>query len=741
MNEFLEQFLIESRELVDQASGDFLALEAAPGDRARIESAFRAVHTLKGAAGIMDFHAMGRALHALEDVLSRLQSGANLVTPALVAGGLEAMDRVTGWLDAMQADGVPPAAADAEADTLVARFSGAATDPPPEASVAEEDWAAELLARYPEAARDAACALRYAPDPDCFFRGEDPLARVSRLPGLLALEIAPAAPWPALAELDPFACNLTLLALLSGPPDAVAGLVTGAEVRPLRPGARSADAASALSEPALALLDAQLDLLAGHPGEGAAGRIASAGRVAGNVLRHAGRAGDAEAVGRAAAESLAAGEGSALARAIARARDGGDETPAEMAAPARPAADTSPEPAGPSGEAAARYLRVDMERVDALLTLAGELTVAKNAFAHVVAMVREGGDPVAVAAALSDQQAGLDRLVGRLQQTVLGLRLLPLSQVFGRFPRLLREIAGSLGKPARLVLEGEATEADKAVVDALFEPLLHGIRNALDHGIEPPAERERLGKPPVATIRLRAAREGEQLRVEVEDDGRGVDVAAIRAAAARRGLLSAEALAALPDEGAIDLVFAPGFSTASAVTDLSGRGVGMDAVRRAVERMGGRVAIESRPGVGTTLRMLLPFSVMLTRVMTVEVDGQAFGIPLDAVVETVRVPRSRIVPVGGARAFVLRGRTVPLLALGEALGRSAGGTQAPDVSVVVVAAGDQLGGFEVERLGGQMEVMLKPVEGLLSDAAAIAGTTLLGDGRVLIVLDPQELLA
>jgi two-component system chemotaxis sensor kinase CheA len=382
-----------------------------------------------------------------------------------------------------------------------------------------------------------------------------------------------------------------------------------------------------------------------------------------------------------------------------------------------------------------------MERIDALVTLAGELTVAKNALAHAVALAREGGDPTALTAHLAEQHAQLDRLIGQLQQTVLSVRLLPVSQVFNRFPRLLREIAGSLGKPARLVLEGEATEADKSVVDALFEPLLHGIRNALDHGIEPPAERESLGKPAVATIRLRAAREGEQLRVEVEDDGRGVDVAAVRAAATRRCLLPPDALAALTDEQVVDLVFAPGFSTAAAVTGLSGRGVGMDAVRRAVERMGGRVVLDSRPSRGTTLRLTLPFSLMLTRVMTVEADGQVFGIPLDAVVETVRIARSRIVPVGAARAFLLRDRTVPLVALGEVLGQASGPAQTSEANVVVVAVGDQLGGFEVERLGAQMEVMLKPVEGLLADVSAVAGTTLLGDGRVLIVLDPQELLA
>ena len=739
MKEFIEQFLLECRELVEQATHDIRALEKAPGDRGRLDGVFRAVHTLKGAAGIMDFRAMTRALHAAEDVLSATRASGGQVSPSLIGDGLYLLDQVTRWLDASEITGELPPDADAAADAVVARFEPNAAPSEP-AGGSAEDWLAGLLARQPKAAA-AGIALRYAPDPACFFRGEDPLALVAALPGLLALEIAPAAPWPDIESLDPFACNLVILALLSRSAEeaetALQPVKAQVEIRKL--------SCASLSEPARAVLEAQLLLLAEPGVDGAAGRMASAGRVAANVLRHAGLRDEAETIDRAVEESLAARDAADLRAAIRRARDGAP--PLASAASPTPAVPAVPDeeppvvtaPAQP--DVAARVLRVDVERIDALVTLASQLTVAKNALAHAADLAREGVDPAALAALLRDQHAGLDRLVGQLQQAVLGIRILPLSHVLGRFPRLVREIAANLGKPARLVIEGAATEADKAVVEALFEPVLHGVRNALDHGIEPAAEREALGKPTVATIRLRAARDGEQVRVEVEDDGRGIDAAAVRAAAARRGLLSPEALAALSDEQAIDLVFMPGFSTATTVTELSGRGVGMDAVRRAVERMGGRVALESRPGQGTILRMMLPFSVMLTRVMTVEAGRQVFGIPLDTVIETVRLTRDRIVPVGTARAFVLRDRTIPLLDLAEVLGTPAACADAPEINVVVVAMADQLGGLAVDRLGVQMEVMLKSVDGLLADIPAIAGTTLLGDGRILIVLDPQELLA
>ena len=232
-------------------------------------------------------------------------------------------------------------------------------------------------------------------------------------------------------------------------------------------------------------------------------------------------------------------------------------------------------------------------------------------------------------------------------------------------------MATSLGKPARLMIEGATTEADKTIVEAIAEPLLHVLRNGLDHGLEDASERAALGKPATATIHLRAERQGEHVVIEVEDDGRGIDVARVRDVARQRNAAPEAAIAAMSDEEAINLIFAPGFSTASHVTDLSGRGVGMDIVRNTIERLGGRVSVSSQRQRGTTVRFTLPFTVMMTQVLTVEAAGQVFGVPLEAVVETVRVGRSAIAPVGAARAMVLRDRTLPVIDLGQALGREA----------------------------------------------------------------------
>jgi two-component system chemotaxis sensor kinase CheA len=270
--------------------------------------------------------------------------------------------------------------------------------------------------------------------------------------------------------------------------------------------------------------------------------------------------------------------------------------------------------------------------------------------------------------------------------------------------------------------------------------LLHVLRNALDHGIETPAEREAAGKPALATLWLRARRDGEFVVVEVEDDGRGIDIANIRRIAVERGVIEAAEERELSDAEVLDLIFAPGFSTATQVTDLSGRGVGMNAVRNAVGHLAGSVQVSSRTGVGTTVSLRLPFSILMTRVMTVDAGGQMFGINLDCVLETARIPREQISAVGAAQAFVLRERTIPLIHLGKALGQGESQPDNQDAHVMVFSLAGRLGSLEVDRLGDRLDVMLAPAEGLLKGVPGIAGTALLGDGRVLVVLDLQELL-
>jgi two-component system, chemotaxis family, sensor kinase CheA len=453
--------------------------------------------------------------------------------------------------------------------------------------------------------------------------------------------------------------------------------------------------------------------------------MAAAGSVSINVLRQAGL----EAAAASVADALNDGNAISLIASIERAlREKPGGVLSEIV-------DTS----RPSSAAATRVLRVDTTRIDTLVNLTGELTVVKNALGHLATRAQAGLDAKGVAANLRDLQTQLDRLVGEVQRAVLRIRVLPMRQMFQRFPRPVREISASVGKLINFTVEGDDTEADKAIVESLFEPLLHVLRNAIDHGIEDSEERQATGKPSTATIVLRAFRQLDNVIVEIEDDGRGVDVARVREVAAARGLVAADTLARMTDAEIVDLIFVSGFSTAREVTDLSGRGVGMDAVRTVVERLGGRVSIDSRPNVGSVVRLTLPFTVMMTRLMTIESAGQVFGLPLDMVIETAIIPRDRIVSIGGAAAFAWRDKTVPLISLATSLGLGSRVSDAGQARVVITSAGGQLAAIEVERLGERMDVMLKPMEGLLGGVKGVTGTTLLGDGRVLIVLDVQEL--
>jgi two-component system chemotaxis sensor kinase CheA len=731
MNEFIEQFLLESRELVEHATDDLLALEEDAGGRDRIDSLFRALHTLKGAAGIVEFAPMGRALHAAEGVLSDIRSASTPMSPKIVDDCLACLDQVTRWLDAMQAAGAAPVDADAAADEIVRRFAGATTGPRDARVAVDEsvsDWLEQLRDRHKDRLPDARTAFRYRPDADAFFRGDDPLALVANISGLITLDLI----WQkavVLGDFDPFSCVIAIVGLAKASADRIRAALAGAGDQVEIVTLNHAEQGGSLLPPARAVLEAQILLLQVTDSAGKIGRIAAAGRVAVNVLRHAGRTAAAMDIESVLAGCVTDGDAARLAAAVEAALAGNAGDPAVGAGH-----EVKPRQGAPT-----RALRVDMERIDALVNLTGELTVVKNAFGHMAASALGGRDPKRFAADLREQQLRFDRLVGELQRAVLRIRVLPLRQVFARFPRLVREIATSVGKPVRLVTEGDATEADAAIVEHLFEPLLHVLRNAIDHGIEQPARRAELGKPATATIVLRARRHLDNVIISVEDDGSGIDIDRVRETAAARNLLSSETLAQMADADIINLIFSPGFSTASEVSGLSGRGVGMDSVKTAVERVGGHVGVESRPGRGAIIRLNLPFTVMMTRVMTVETAGQVFGFPLDTVVETAMVPRDRLVPVGKGRAFVLRDRTVPLIDLGETLGLPGSDRVNGEAKVVVTSAAGQVGGIEVEKLGERMDVMLKPMDGLLSGMRGVAGTSLLGDGRVLIVLDVQEL--
>jgi two-component system, chemotaxis family, sensor kinase CheA len=715
MNEFLQQFLIESRELVLQATEGLLLLEKSPADAECLDAVFRAFHTLKGGAGIVEFSAMEDALHSTETLLTEARAGKRTLNAALVGDCLTSLDRVSQWLDSLEQTGELPAV------TAVAGVDAVG-----------QDWVQSLVARHSSHIGHAATAFRFTPDRDCFFKGDDPIATVSSMQQLLALEMEPANEWPRIDNFDPYSCNLVLSGLTSSSAGEVSACLRSlsGECQAVSIGtAGPVAAASTMPQIVRDVLRAQLSVLDVKEVAGALGRLASAGTTTANAMRFCGLEAHAETIARATGQSIAEKSPSALRDSIVL-----------LLSPAAAPLAAVPAPVLQRQDSSTRTLRVNASQIDALVRLTGELTVAKNAIGHSAKVAQTNGD--SIAGRLNDHHNLLNRLITQLQQSVIGMRVLPLRTVFQRFPRVLREMSSSLGKAVQLRMEGEDTEADKTIVEMLFEPMLHVVRNALDHGVESAETRRASGKAHVATILMRAARDGDRVVIEISDDGAGIDVNRVRQVAKNRGVATEEDLSSMSESEVIDLVFSPGFSTASTVTEISGRGVGMDAVRSAVERVGGRVSIDSRSGQGTAVRFALPFSVMMTRVMTVESSGQIFGIPLDAVVETVRVSREAISGVGAARVIIQRNRTIPIVDLKQVLsaGNELRHSDEGDTAIIIASVAGQWVGICVDQPGERMEVMLKPLDGLLSGMPGIAGTTVLGDGRVLLVLDIAQML-
>lgn len=650
MDELLEQFVIEGRDLVQQAADSLMALERQPGSPSHIDSAFRAIHTLKGSAGLFDLAPMSTAMHAAEDLIGAIRDGRLDCSRASIDPLLDCVGTTDRWIEWIARTGGLPGDAAGCASQLAASLQ-VPPGPAAPAALATAPWMPALLARHPDAVvAGVVTGIRYAPIRDCFFLGDDPMALMRAVPGLAALDIAVAAPAD---PFDPFACTMVIEALSTAPASAIT--------------------------PVFRFVTDQVTL---------------------------------------AAPAIAA--------------------PIPTGRPANAAEQTSvrAEEVPPD---APRSFRVDAARVDAMVDIAGELIVAKNRLAHLVAQAATSAP--ALAQALGSSHADIDRLVGAMHRAVMDARMVPLNQTLRRLPRLVRDIAAQLGRDVRFEVGGGDTEADKAIADGLYEPLLHILRNAIDHGIEAPAARIAAGKPKEGLVTLDVASKAGAIVVTVSDDGAGIDPARLRQVAKARRIGSEAAIDALDDADALDLIFAPGFSTAAAVTAISGRGVGMDAVRNAVQALGGTATITSRIGAGSVIRLALPQAAAITTIVIVRTGPDRFGVPIGVVAETARIPWTEIIPVQGGSAFVLRDHTIPLLHLSDLLHLPPSPRAGLHAKILVAALGSQRTGLVVEAFEDRSDVLLRPLGGMLAGRPGLLGTALLGDGQVLMVLNLPGLIA
>ncbi|MCK7574995.1 MAG: chemotaxis protein CheA [Chromatiales bacterium] len=817
MSALLNQFLTEGRDFLEAIGAKLLELERAsePEQGALMVELFRLVHTLKGNSGLFDIPEMTRVLHAAEDLMDAVRDGRVEFSRELADRLLEAMDFVSLLIDEIadaSGDGQPPSTSHHARDAvrlgealralMTESIRQPATGDQPDAtstspsadsgSTSETDgWLNDL----PESVRDdlrnrlasgeSLCRLRYRPEEECFFKGEDPFFQLTQLPEPIWRRVGAREDWPRLAELDAYRCVLEFELILSTDtetlgehfryvPDQVeirqlsaAMLDTGAstatetdfeESEPPPPWAGLSH--EALESIRLAL-EAQREILTlGDSPVWLGGRLRAVGATLTAILTSLDRDPATSGLGTALEAALATDSGTYLLRWLdhqtwPEAKSAAPEpiraaivTPAPSQPTATTSAASTPDESVKFGRRAEdqlanlRTLKVDQAKIDRLMNLIGEMVVAKNALPYLAARAEDLYGVRELSREIKTQYGVINRIAEEMQDAIMQVRMLPVSFVFQRFPRLVRDIAHKLGKEVRLIMEGESTEADKNIIESLADPLIHIVRNSLDHGLESPAERRAAGKPPEGRLTISARQESDRVLIEISDDGRGIDPDVIRRKAYEKGIIDETALERLNDQEAVNLVFAAGFSTADRISDLSGRGVGMDVVRNAIARVHGSIDLRSRVGEGTRLRLSLPLSMAVTNVMIIESAGQRFGVPMDAVAETVRVARRDIRVIKKRLTTVLRGRLVPLAALNDLLALDAPqlANEDDELAVLVVRIEKEYLGIIVDDCRETIDIILKPLAGFLGDLTGYSGSALLGDGSVLLILNPRELL-
>jgi two-component system chemotaxis sensor kinase CheA len=393
--------------------------------------------------------------------------------------------------------------------------------------------------------------------------------------------------------------------------------------------------------------------------------------------------------------------------------------------------------AAPYAGGRSNMVRVDFAQLDHLLNLVGELIIHRTKLQQVGKEMSDKLGGGSAGRELQDAVRQIATVSAALQETVMDVRMLPIRHVFERFPRLVRDLARETGKDIELILEGENTRIDKAIIDEIGEPLVHLIRNSVDHGIETPEERVARGKTPTGTILLSAAQESNHVVITIMDDGSGIDAARVQAKAVARGLLKGDE--ALSERDVVQLIFAQGFSTREAITEVSGRGVGLDVVLKSIERLNGLVEVETVHGVGTKFIIQLPLTLAIISALLVEAAGRSYAVPLGSVVESIKFAPDQVRTINGREALRIRDRIVPLVRLDTLFGLDA----APDAGrryAVVIGRGDKRVAMVVDRLRGQQEVVIKGLDASISGAATgLAGATIMGDGRVVLILDVATL--
>ena len=696
--QFHDAFFEESSEALDTMEASLLKLDIGAPDKELVNTIFRVAHSIKGGSATFGFSDIASFTHSLETLLDELRSGGMQVSVAISDLLLKSVDVMRAMLRAVQSkqpiDAQRVSDLQFDLELMIAQKPTAASVPsaepgatPPSAQPGDRSSASTTAV--------ASYEISFRPYPQLFARGNDPLRILRELAALGELEALPdLGALPAWDELDPQSCFMAWSLQLRGSvsEEAIRQVFEWAE--------GDCDLSVTCTQPAPA------------PATGSSpGPDLAAPALPANVP---------------ATPAPTVRSESAVARnPVNRVSAAGPAGPS-VATPASPGL----LPGGDSGS-----IRVSVEKIDELMNIVGELVITQAMLSELGAQI-EGP----VAEKMRGGLAQLERSMRELQETVMRVRMLPINVVFSRFPRMVRDLAQKLGKQIELKLTGEQTELDKTVLEKIGDPLVHLVRNSIDHGIELPAARTAAGKTPAGTVHLDACHRGGNISVEVTDDGGGLDKERILAKARDRGLI--ENGDELSDEQVYDLIFMPGFSTVEKTTDLSGRGVGMDVVRRNVKELGGSIQLSSQRGKGSKFTITLPLTLAIVDGQSVAVGTETYIVPLVSIVESMQLKAADVSRISGrGEVFCFRGYYLPIVRMHELFGVEPR-TRVLDEGLVVVAEGEghQRIGLFVDDLLGQQQVVIKSLEANFGRIDGVSGATILGDGSVALILDIPGLI-
>ncbi|MGS2720447.1 chemotaxis protein CheW [Paraglaciecola aestuariivivens] len=693
--EILQDFLVEAGEILEQLQEQLVDLENNPEDADLLNAIFRGYHTVKGGAGFLSLTELVDICHGAENVFDVMRNGQRTLTPELMDVILQATDEVVEMFDNVKAGEPLVPAEQSLIDTLTRLSQPESADEASSAQAQPEVTEAPVI----EAEKDQSKATGDSED----FSEDEFEALLDELHGESAPGKSSTASQADSQSSDEDISDDEFEALL----DQLHGkgqfsAEEASDNQPSSTAAQESPDTSTNDDITDDEFEALLDELHG------------------------------KGQGPAKPEPKAAAKAPEAPKAESPKASAQPAKPIEKPVEAKPIAAKKEEKKTAVAPQAETTVRVDTKRLDQIMNMVGELVLVRNRLLSLSTNVNDESMAKAI--------ANLDVVTGDLQGAVMKTRMQPIKKVFGRFPRVVRDLARTLKKEITLELEGEETDLDKNLVEALADPLVHLVRNSVDHGIEMPEERKAAGKPTMGTVKLSASQEGDHILLTIVDDGKGMDPEKLKDIAISRGVLDADSAARMTDVEAFNLIFAPGFSTKTEISEVSGRGVGMDVVKTKINQLNGSVNINSKLGEGTTLEIKVPLTLAILPTLMIVIGDQTFALPLGSVNEIINVDMQKTNTVDGQLTMIVRSKAIPLFYLREWLSKGKVEIDKSKGHVVVVQIGTQQLGFVVDALIGQEEVVIKPLDELLQGTPGMAGATITSDGGIALILDVPGLL-